>query len=124
MQLLPCPFCGMDERNPPFIHSNKKKHFDEKHFTVQCTNCGCEPDYCVTTEAECIKVWNNRKIQKEWISIKDITPDIKQWVLTYEPNATMQVKANYIHNYENEFMYGRNITHWQPMPEYPQEVKP
>lgn len=65
MELLPCPFCGKNEIAPPHLRSEKKKHFDNLHFTVFCLNCGCCPDYCVSTEKEAIEVWNTRHTFKE-----------------------------------------------------------
>ena len=63
-ELLPCPFCPEKEAKDarPMVLSGKKKHFDDIHFTVQCTNCGCEPDFCVETEEEAINHWNTREI--------------------------------------------------------------
>jgi len=58
--LLPCPFCGPYADAKPMLLSNKKKHFDKIHHTVQCTNCGCEPDYCVETEWDAVTTWNKR----------------------------------------------------------------
>lgn len=57
----------------------------------------------------------------EWISVEDILPLIKHHVLTYEAGAVMPIKVNYIHNYENEFAYGKaeDITHWHALPESP-----
>lgn len=65
---------------------------------------------------------NKMTITSKWISIKDRLPEISKQVLTYETgNPAMPIKVNYIHNYENEFAYGRNknITHWMPLPEPP-----
>jgi len=59
-ELLPCPFCGVNEEAPPYMNSHKKKNFYERHYTIACTNCGCEPDYCVETERDAIAVWNKR----------------------------------------------------------------
>ena len=63
--------------------------------------------------------------ENKWISIKNRLPIIGKHILTYEKYARMPIKVNYIHNYENEFSYGKkeNITHWMPLPELPESIK-
>ena len=63
INLLPCPFCPEHEANEAGVRiaNHKKKHFDKIHFTVECTNCGCEPDFCCETEKEAIFKWNERR---------------------------------------------------------------
>lgn len=60
--LLPCPFCPENEakKAKPMILFKKRKGFDNLNFTVQCTNCGCEPDFCVESEDEAVSHWNSR----------------------------------------------------------------
>lgn len=59
--------------------------------------------------------------QDGWISAKDYFPPISQHVLTYEKNARMPIKINYIRNYEYTWAYGQqeDITHWHTLPEAP-----
>lgn len=61
----------------------------------------------------------------EWISVTDRLPLISHHVLTYEKGASMPIKPNYIHNYENEWAYGNtnNITHWHALPESPKDCE-
>ncbi len=61
----------------------------------------------------------------KWISVKDRLPEIHVHVLTYEPKSIgrMPLKVNYIHNYENEFMYGDGITHWMPLPNFSELIE-
>jgi hypothetical protein len=63
-RLMPCPFCSEKEgkENGPMFLRFKKKGFDREHVTVQCTNCGCEPDNCVETEEEAMDFWNTRRL--------------------------------------------------------------
>ncbi len=59
----------------------------------------------------------------EWIKCSDNVPEWRTQVLTYEPGALMPIKANYIHNYENEWAYGHTsrISHWRSLPNPPDE---
>ena len=60
--LSPCPFCGNDAEAKPAVSYIKVSYSPDVHFTVQCTNCGCEPDHCLKTPEEAISFWNKRSI--------------------------------------------------------------
>ncbi len=59
----------------------------------------------------------------EWIKCSERLPEIRKHVLTYQADAIMPIKVNYIHNYEGEFAYGASniITHWMLLPEAPKD---
>jgi hypothetical protein len=79
------------------------------------------------TAREIIIPWlikgNIPKIKSEWISVKNRLPEISRQVLTYEKDAVMPIKVNYIRNYEGQFSYGKteNISHWMPLPNEPND---
>jgi hypothetical protein len=72
---------------------------------------------------------------KEWISVKERLPDLKQWVLVYEKcthdlrkgsrvmNTSYRFKMSNcdIEKFECENMYWK-VTHWTPLPNPPKET--
>ena len=56
---LDCPFCA-DKENRPMLCFHRFANFSDVHFTVSCTGCGCEPDFCVENPEQAISLWNTR----------------------------------------------------------------
>jgi len=134
MELLPCPFCGLDKKNPPIVLNNKKQKHMPIHTTVQCTNCGCEPNHYMDNEDDSIKIWNTR--HSPWISVKDRLPENDIAVLGFlkqnHPFYTDKIidrfqRVIYLICINNScsiipYMDNCTLTHWQPLPEPPKET--
>jgi hypothetical protein len=103
MELLPCPFCG----------SNDKDIFEcEDDYNVErlyCRNCEC---------SNTKEYWNTRHLP--WISVKDRLPPIGRKVIIFNQSTHFA----WI-NKDNEFKCPytnfiiNHITHWQPLPRPP-----
>jgi hypothetical protein len=122
MELLPCPFCGIDKRNPPMILSNKKEKDMPIHTTIQCTNCGTEPNHYVANEDDAIKIWNTH--HSPWISVENKLPKPYTSVLSYFDYELVIVyvddKGCWFKDGEDcGFIY---ITHWMTLPTPPKEI--
>ncbi len=59
-RLIACPFCGPSHEIPLYMHRVKEKHMKEFIYFVECSNCGCGPNFYVETEEEAIILWNTR----------------------------------------------------------------
>ena len=57
---LPCPFCGeFSEEKQNYLHLTVGRH---GYHAIGCSGCGCEPNFCVSTEEEAIRLWNSRVV--------------------------------------------------------------
>ena len=70
-------------------------------------------------------IYPNR-LASEWISVKDMLPQVKEDVLIYDSHHRNIYKAWYIGDidvwFSNEYLpQFINITHWMPLPEPPKE---
>lgn len=64
-------------------------------------------------------------VMNKWININDVLPEENEKVLTYETNARLPIKVNYISNmFTKLFSYGNteNITHWMRLPSPPDQI--
>lgn len=67
----------------------------------------------------------------QWISVEDEKPDIGQYVLVYHKDGNMQCAQYSRSGYDDRDLWGldyyyegqKEITHWMPLPEPPEEVR-
>jgi len=58
--ILPCPFCGdYDVEKQNVLAKVTDKHGWKR---IECSGCGCSPNFAVYTYEEAIRLWNSRVV--------------------------------------------------------------
>ncbi|MFI3254420.1 MAG: Lar family restriction alleviation protein [Eubacteriales bacterium] len=133
-KLKPCPFCGGEAS---LYEYNRVQH------SVECDNCKVgQPIF--TTEVEAWSKWNTRTTN--WNKYPEVKPEDRQSVLIVHDEGDDNLLPHELPYYyvawydqmsnmfwgrpeedefgnENEPLFlGKDVTHWQPLPEPPEEV--
>lgn len=133
-----CPFCGEKvivkgaKYNTLGMYGNSET---EKHwYAVYCPKCKIsQPKKTYFSKDDAVKAWNKRaeaKLETGWISVNDRlppkeSPDYSADVIVTDGKHTsigyyIYRTGNWIQYYD-DFPF-RDISHWSPIPELPEEV--
>ncbi len=131
-ELKPCPFCGGNET----VSSVNNAYVEY----AECMTCGATGPDVVVVSGDARAAWNRRT--SGWISVEERLPEPRTEVIVYGKGHT-QHGGNFktwavrigallpdgrwfedlVDNYMEIVCFEVEVTHWQPLPEPPEEER-
>lgn len=81
-KILPCPFCGefnIDKQN--YLAWVEEGESLTGWKSINCDGCGCNPNFCVRTREEAIRLWNSRVTFSEENEFQAGIEYCKRWLI-------------------------------------------
>lgn len=81
--------------------------------------------YCLQHAQDAWQAWQARAAQSEWISVEERLPKINTYVLAVTYRGLVIIDRVCDYGRGKEWVSGHSdnpITHWQPLPEPPEEI--
>ena len=92
------------------------KKFKDAHYISAGAQALSDAEAEIQFLGDVVEMLEKGNCNQEWISVEDRLPELYKYVITYDMSLGVSIDSVLSNG---EFVLGRRVTHWMPLPEPP-----